>query len=147
MDFPPSDLELPTAQLRHTLADGSWHIDWLIAVDEAGERPVMTFRLGDRLETLAGGGLMEAVRLVDHRPAYMEYEGEISRGRGSVVRLRRGFVRFSGMRMEGGAEGISGLIEWREGEGMARQSVRLARDGGGVWSVSEDSGRETALNL
>jgi len=47
-------------------------------------RPLLTFRVGV-LPTLADR--FEAERIADHRRAYLEYEGGISGGRGSVRRL------------------------------------------------------------
>lgn len=109
---------VPTVQLRHTLPDGSSHIDWLIAQDAAGERPLITFRLARPLhrspatieahgvaavesagEDEAGQGgergqsqrwALEAERLPDHRPKYLAYEGPISNDRGAVVRIAAG---------------------------------------------------------
>lgn len=109
---------VPTVQLRHTLPDGSSHIDWLIAQDAAGERPLITFRLARPLhrppttdespgvaavesaaeeETGQGGErgqsrrwALDGERLPDHRPKYLAYEGPISNDRGHVVRIAAG---------------------------------------------------------
>ncbi len=73
--------------LRHDCPDGSWHHDWMIERTDPGvdfDRPLLTFRTGV-LPTQADR--FEADRIADHRRAYLEYEGEISGGRGSVRRL------------------------------------------------------------
>ena len=74
-------------QLLHTLADGTRHVDWMIAQDPRGERPLVTFRLEGRLDELGGGQCLRAERIADHRPRYLRYEGPISGDRGSVRRL------------------------------------------------------------
>src|SRR5262245_43439326 len=83
---------LPTVQLLHELADGTSHVDWMIAQDPRGERPLVTFRVAARVDELAGGGVVAAQRLDDHRPAYLDYEGPVSGNRGKVRRLVRGQV-------------------------------------------------------
>ena len=80
----------PTVQLLHELADGSRHVDWLIAQDPRGREPLISFRVEERLDTLAPGQSLEARRIAEHRPRYLDYEGPISGGRGSVRRLGRG---------------------------------------------------------
>ncbi|MEQ8845826.1 MAG: hypothetical protein RIB58_13335 [Phycisphaerales bacterium] len=76
----------PTVLLRHDLPDGSHHFDWLI--DRDGQGPLLTFRLDADLRT--GPPSFEAVLLPDHRRRYLDYEGPVSGGRGSVQRLWRG---------------------------------------------------------
>jgi len=68
--------------LRHTLADGSEHFDWML---ERGGT-LLTWRVQ---EIPVAGGIV-AERLADHRVAYLSYEGEISGGRGRVERVRFG---------------------------------------------------------
>lgn len=77
-----------TVILRHDCPDGSHHFDWMI---DAGEG-LTTFRVRERID---GPGLdvFEAERLADHRRAYLDYEGEISGGRGFVTRVARGWCR------------------------------------------------------
>jgi hypothetical protein len=76
--------------LRHDLPDGSWHLDWLIERaerlgGEAGDRTVMTFRLDRRPDEIAES--IEAEEMPDHRRLYLDYEGVIAGGRGSVSRV------------------------------------------------------------
>lgn len=77
--------------LSHTLADGSHHYDWMLeraGVDGAQEGGrLVTFRVHVLVHEC---GAFDAERIGDHRREYLEYEGEISRGRGRVVRVARG---------------------------------------------------------
>lgn len=74
--------------LRHTLPPDtgrSSHWDWM-------------FQRNDRLVTWAVEELprqqpVSAARLVDHRLAYLEYEGEVSGNRGRVRRIDQGVYR------------------------------------------------------
>ena len=68
--------------LRHTLADGSEHFDWMLERGGA----LLTWRV----QEMPLVGEMRAERLADHRVAYLSYEGEVSGGRGRVVRVRAG---------------------------------------------------------
>lgn len=74
--------------LRHDTPDGGAHFDWMVPA-ESGR--LMTFRVDTRPDEAAVR--FEATRLVDHRVAYLDYEGEISGGRGRVTRVARGEVR------------------------------------------------------
>lgn len=80
-----------TTVLKHTLPDGSWHVDWLIEVDETPRPRVPTFRLSDRPDQ-AGLTAFAAERLPDHRRLYLDYEGPVSGGRGHVEQLSTGHV-------------------------------------------------------
>jgi hypothetical protein len=81
---------MPRAVLiRHELPDGSFHYDWMIQRPGGPDRPLMAFRVGDRID---GGVAPEflAQRLADHRPAYLDYEGAVPGDRGRVLRLAAG---------------------------------------------------------
>lgn len=82
----PDPKRLPTVLLRHDLPDGSHHFDWMLARDDDG--PLLTFRL-DR-DISRDTNPFEGDLLADHRRAYLEYEGDISGNRGSVVRVTKG---------------------------------------------------------
>jgi hypothetical protein len=82
----------PTVQLRHDLPDGSSHVDWMIAQDPGGRDPLISFRLSRRVDELTAGEQAEARRVGDHRPAYLDRQGPVSGGRGTVTRLARGEV-------------------------------------------------------
>jgi hypothetical protein len=84
---------LTTVQLLHTLADGSQHVDWMIAQDAAGDLPLTTFRSPRRMDDLHEQESVLVERLPDHRPHYLDYEGPISDGRGHVRQVARGEVR------------------------------------------------------
>jgi hypothetical protein len=122
-----------TVQLRHDLPDGSWHVDWLIAQDRAGAARLIAFRVPRRLDALAPGETVDAVRLEDHRPVYLAYEGPISRDRGTVVRLARGIVVAAEMatrrwRLE---------IAWLDAGGrQSPQSLRVEHEAGERWRIT-----------
>ncbi len=112
------DVGLPTVQLRHQLPDETWHVDWLIGRDPAGAEALITFRLIQRLESLATGQAMEIERIADHRSAYLAYEGPVSGGRGEVTQLSRGSLRAEvieqGWRLE---------VVWDRGDSPPRKGV------------------------
>jgi hypothetical protein len=91
----------PTVQLLHELPDGSRHVDWMIAQDPRGRDPLITFRVQQRLDDLPAGQRIEAVRIADHRPAYLAYEGPVSGDRGTVKRLARGTAAVLDQRPDG----------------------------------------------
>lgn len=66
-----------------------WHFDWMIERVAGGG--LLTFRVMVRVDEV---GVTEfvATKLVDHRAVYLEYEGEISGGRGTVSRVVSGTV-------------------------------------------------------
>lgn len=83
---------LRTVLLRHTEVDGNWHLDWMIERAGLGERRLLTFRVLDRIDLQDCQGF-EAERIGDHRAIYLEYEGDLSGGRGTVARVAAGRVR------------------------------------------------------
>ncbi|MEL7483478.1 MAG: hypothetical protein AAFN41_03895 [Planctomycetota bacterium] len=80
-----------TTLLRHVLADGSWHVDWLIEVEATARKRLPTFRLEDRPDR-PSVDRFAAVLLGDHRRAYLDYEGPVSGDRGRVEQLATGQV-------------------------------------------------------
>ncbi|MCH8345245.1 MAG: hypothetical protein IH983_14845, partial [Planctomycetes bacterium] len=66
MSQPPTPARR-TIQLLHSLADGSRHVDWLIAQDPRGREPLITFRVGQRIDQLTVGQQLTARRIADHR--------------------------------------------------------------------------------
>jgi hypothetical protein len=73
--------------LRHTLEDGTAHLDWMIArADPAAE--LITFRVEVGVD-LGRPGFVHAERIGDHRRAYLNYEGAVSGGRGRVDPIAR----------------------------------------------------------
>lgn len=108
---------------EHRLRPGEVHWDLMV---EAGEgEPLITFQLpAPPLRELEGR------RLPDHRRAYLEYEGQVSGGRGEVAIWDRGRVedeagdpraarwrgRFAGQRLRGAWEledGAAGAVRLR----------------------------------
>ncbi|HYE01720.1 MAG TPA: hypothetical protein VD963_00655 [Phycisphaerales bacterium] len=76
-----------TVVLRHQLPDGSGHYDWMFEVP--GRAGLVTFRINEVPEP-RGPGVLRATPLGDHRAVYLDYEGPVTGGRGSVSRVARG---------------------------------------------------------
>ena len=122
-----SELQLPTVLLRHTLTDGSQHVDWMIARDGSPEGKLVTFRLPDRLDALPLHHHMPIEHIADHRRAYLHYEGPISRGRGQVVQLATGEV----LQCDGSDSRLHLHLRWQGVE----QFVILTREKSPIWLV------------
>ena len=78
---------VPSVILRHDTPDGGWHFDWMILLENAR---LLTFRVDERPDQASTA--FEAIRLADHRAAYLDFEGELTDGRGRVTRVARGEV-------------------------------------------------------
>lgn len=74
--------------LRHELPDGSWHYDWMLDPGTQPDAGLVSFRVMVRVDDWAQG--FDAQRLAAHRRAYLQYEGEVSDGRGRVERVAGG---------------------------------------------------------
>jgi hypothetical protein len=106
----------------------------MIAQDPRGQRPLVTFRMPQRVDELDAGQRVAAVRIADHRPAYLTYEGPISGDRGTVRRLASGTVvqadqRPDGWRLE---------IRWETPSVRpCPQRLRVSRPGadGEAWAI------------
>ncbi len=133
MAAPPTPTR-PTVQLRHVLPDGSEHVDWMIAQDPAGHDRLITFRLPRRIDDLVEGETVIAEDIGLHRPAYLDYEGPVSGGRGEVTRLRRGDV------VSWDREADRWVLEvvWPAVASQVpiRQNLRLERRSGRKWRVT-----------
>lgn len=81
-----------TVLLRHTLPDGSWHYDWMVERPVRDEHRLVTFRTRERVDR-ADEIEFDAERISDHRAAYLDFEGELSGGRGRVERVAAGNAR------------------------------------------------------
>lgn len=122
-----------TAQLLHRLPDGTSHIDWLMARDAAAERPLITFRLPASLLELSPGEPMTAVRIADHRPRYLRYEGPVSGNRGHVTRVSRGSIRH----FDRAEQTWSIQIEWENaGDADGHRTYDLFRISSDTWRVT-----------
>jgi hypothetical protein len=131
---PASTQGRPTVQLLHELPDGSRHVDWMIAQDPRGRDPLVTFRVQQRVDELHAGQRLEAVRIADHRPAYLTYEGPVSGKRGTVSRLARGTVA----RLDERPDGWGMEVRWEVPPARSRrQRLRVTRQGsdGDAWAV------------
>lgn len=119
-----------TVQLLHELPDGTSHVDWMIARDQAGREPLISFRLPRRIDELKPGQRMAAERIADHRPAYLDYEGAVSDKRGTVRRVAWGTVVSE--HRQGSSWDFE--IRWEDrGDGVSiRQRLRLAPVEGGA---------------
>ncbi len=98
--------------LRHELPGGEWHYDWMIQRSDEAGAPLLTFRVFVRPDDAAVREFA-AERLGDHRAVYLEYEGEVSGGRGRVDRVTAGAVeslRESADRVD---VRLAGVGEWR----------------------------------
>jgi hypothetical protein len=86
----------PWVILHHQLPDGSSHLDWLIQSDPVNRQaPLISFRVSSRPDdpsVLA----FQAERIQEHRPLYLEFEGEVSANRGRVTRLASGLATIQG---------------------------------------------------
>ncbi|MEM7228079.1 MAG: hypothetical protein AAF432_04610 [Planctomycetota bacterium] len=118
---------LPTVQLRHTLPDGTWHIDWMLAMD-MNDSPLRTFRLPAPLHVMPADTSMALESLPDHRRAYLEYEGPISGDRGEVKRIATGVWAVS-QEAPDAWDVIWAELEGREKSAIQRITFITGRDG------------------
>ncbi|VAX40121.1 hypothetical protein MNBD_PLANCTO03-1521 [hydrothermal vent metagenome] len=86
-----------TVVLRHELPDGSHHFDWLFEPEETDPadpeaRVLLTWRLPTPPPPPheAGSSTLAAIRLPLHRLLYLDYQGPIEGGRGSVQQVASG---------------------------------------------------------
>ena len=87
--------------LRHDVSGVGAHVDWMIAPANPAstdERVLVTWRIDEATGRALADGIppvagFDAVRIADHRYRYLDYEGEVSGGRGRVCRLSQGRVR------------------------------------------------------
>lgn len=117
----PARVRLPTVVLRHELPDGSFHHDWMIARSDAEGASLETMRMERRIDEAAPGADLDAESIADHRPVYLDHEGPISGGRGTVTRLARGLVRV----LEDEAERRLLEVTWHGADGEPEVTRRL----------------------
>ncbi len=139
--------------LRHDLPDGSSHVDWLLESRPASSdadtdaRDLITFRLAARVDQLAEAEVMQADRIDDHRRLFLDYEGEVSDGRGRVTRLACGTIL--NVAPAQAEQAFALVIRWTGAELPAVvQRLRIERgrggDGGGGWIVRCESRKISA---
>jgi len=110
--------------LEHIGSPQGDHFDWLVErPDTAREHRLVAFRTLVRPDLEPGA--FDAVRIGEHRAAYLAFEGELTRGRGSVRRVARGLC----VVFEITDERIVWAIDW--GDGPRR--TRGARVSGDRW--------------
>lgn len=123
---------LATVLLGHHTPDGSHHIDWMLARDSKNQQRLISFRLAERLDLMGAGAAAPAERVEDHRPLYLEYEGEVAGNRGSVRRLASGRV----MRWRDTSPATMELaIHWSGGEENLLQHLALEAENPSQWLV------------
>ena len=87
-------LDVPTALLLHRTPTGCHH-DWLVGTPEYRCEPgsgLWTARVGPASHDWCRLRRFDMAELPPHRRAYLDYQGPISGGRGTVVRIDRGWV-------------------------------------------------------
>lgn len=94
---------------------GADHYDLMVQQGPA----LATWQLADDPRTLPVGQSRPAHRLADHRLAYLDYEGPVSRGRGEVRRVLAGLCRIvqchpTHWKVEMEAPGLAGTYELRQ---------------------------------
>lgn len=68
------------------------HYDWMFEVEgEKSERNLMTWSVEEMPQKVSGIQQIPAKRLENHRSIYLEYEGEVSSGRGYVKIYDKGY--------------------------------------------------------
>lgn len=75
--------------LKHSDRSG---VHWDLLVETGPDSLLRTWRL--RNDPLLHVGTIPATQIADHRRLYLDFEGELTGGRGAVVRVDRGFARW-----------------------------------------------------
>jgi hypothetical protein len=83
---------LPTVLLRHDLADGSHHFDWLMAMPSDPEGPLWGGRVALPSDQWTAVMQWDLEVLPPHRRRFLQYEGPLSDHRGTVTRIDEGSV-------------------------------------------------------
>lgn len=74
--------------LEHTVEHPRPGVHWDLMIELPGRDKLATWRLTH--DPTKQAGAIEAARIGEHRRAYLDYEGDIGGGRGSVRRVDRG---------------------------------------------------------
>ncbi len=88
--MPAAGVKVPAVLLWHTRADGTEHLDLLIARDRQGVLPLLSFRLPIDYHDWPVGFETTLEQVPDHRPIYLHFEGWMSGGRGIIDRVATG---------------------------------------------------------
>ena len=125
-------VERPFVLLWHSDGPIGDHVDWLCATDARGDATLQTWRLVDRLDALVEGQEIDATPLPLHRSRYLDYEGPLSDGRGTVRRLAAGIILDAPIPIARG----SFSLRWTSGpEAGRRQRIRVLRNGTDGWRL------------
>ena len=111
MAAPSKEHPFPTVVLQHELPDGTTHFDWLLGVDEAREKPLISFRTASRPDQLTGNDWVDLEPRPGHRPEYLAFEGELEDNGGTVKRLGVGTIQ----QWQQSMHGWQMVIEWEGG--------------------------------
>ena len=126
----PSSVARPFVLLWHQGGLVEDHVDWLCATDADGSGPLQTWRIATRIDSLDTGGSTVATPIAMHRPRYLDYEGPISDGRGTVRRIARGHAWDASNPIDEGTL----LLQWTDGPAAGRwQQVQVLRPDDGSW--------------
>lgn len=83
-------LRLPTVLLKHTTRAGSHH-DWMLCDPRDPRGLLWTVRISQPSAQWPALRRWRLERIAPHRRIYLSYQGPISQGRGSVLRVDRGW--------------------------------------------------------
>jgi hypothetical protein len=92
MASPTKESPFRTVVLKHVLPDGTSHYDWMLSVDAAGEKPLVSFRVKERPDLVAESRWVDLEARPDHRPEYLNFDGELEGGRGTVEQMAQGSI-------------------------------------------------------
>lgn len=92
MAAPTKEAPFQTVVLKHDLPDGTSHFDWLLAVDAERKKPLLSFRVEERPDIVSESRWIDLDARPDHRPEYLDIEGELEGDRGVVARLATGKI-------------------------------------------------------
>jgi hypothetical protein len=92
MAAPTRENPFPTVFLEHVLPDGTSHYDWLLGVDPKGEKPLISFRSTERVDQITQNKWIDLESRPDHRPEYLQIQGDLDGDRGKIKRLATGGV-------------------------------------------------------
>lgn len=124
--------------LLHELPDRSWHYDWMMQSPPAHVSGLITFRVFDRPDEEHVDRLL-AERLPDHREVYLEYEGVVSGGRGTVRRVAGGLCRVVR------DDDVFVVELLGDGGGVARAWVGTRADGAAMYNFAVAQGLDRSM--
>jgi hypothetical protein len=107
--------------LHHHTGHGAEHWDFMVLVGDS----LATWQLDTDPRPLSPGQSITARKLADHRIAYLDYQGPVSRQRGLVVRKDRGRCRL--------LETSADLWGLELSQGQLRGHWRIARQCDDTW--------------